>query len=1668
MKGKGKMSLIAAVMIMLAVLAVFAGCVVDEQPPEPQGYTVTLWEGNSYALAADAVDTLFDSIPSREGYLFGGWFFDNGTWQKPVTAAGLAASEAGTIIYAKWTATGDLALVTFYDHRDGVVLYRAYVEKGSDLSSFDISPTFRPADERYEYIFKGWDKDLTAIAGDTDVRPVYDEIARTYNVTFIVNNVAAKVVSVPYGGAVEAPDAEDISTYLPHINGKKVTFSGWSATAEELSSITEDTEVVALWSTEDIYFEVTFNYGDGQTTTQTVRYGEDAVPPTYGLDKPDDLGVDHVFVGWDNNYCFVTEDRVINAVYDDHTAWYRVDFYVDNVVYCRYYVEGGEESPMPADPVKPSDETNNYTFDKWLDSRGREADLGSITSDTAVYAHFGTQKRTYTVEFYVEGKLVDTQRVTTGAAAVAPGEDKIQAAISSEEGVVKTFKGWDKTYGEVKSDLVVNAVIERTLETRTVTFKWGLEGEKSEEMTVTFGTAAVAPEVENTTIEKEDGIYVFDGWEVVTQGYDSWTSVKSDLTVKAQYKKYPKVFEVRFLDAMGALIGDVQMVEYGKSATAPSENPQKAADAQYTYEFDRWDEDFTNVTSDLTISPLYNAITRTYTVTFYDADGAQIGEKQSVAYGGKATKPENPVKESTEKYSYTFAGWTGGDVDNIVGDTEFYPTYTETVRKYNVTFIYGKVDEPESSDYHEVIQQVEYGASATAPEKEAEAYTGTNTTEYQFAGWETSNYLNVTGDMTVKAIYRTYDKYFNVTFRDESGALLSAPQYVRYDKDAVVLPDAENIVKQQDVQYTYAFDGWTYDDGTFISDEDFAAIAGGMKVNRDYELTAHFAKTLRKYTVIFYDDDRTTVLSEQQVDYGASAAEPEAPTKEQTVQWVYTFKGWDSEAWKNITGDTVVYATYLQSLRKYDVTFVYGNVDDQSSDDCLTTTIQVEYGKVPEVPADIDTTRPSTAKYDYTFNGWNGLLAVSGDMTVTADYVATIRNYKVTFYNMTTGASEGTDTMPYGSWIERTMSAGGYVFDSWYTKDGDNYVALPTKDDVLSAGGEGHVTGDMTLYGNLVMEGITFDSNNNISGYTGSNSFVVIPTYANREKVGAINSYMFRGRTQEEIEAVYLPLGVQVSANAFRSMDNEPFELGNSATWDRIYDDDVVKTLIVYCQAEDDGGLDAAWDQFDSNWDSNSIVGATRSGGISSDNKYFNVVNIKTIGDYNFVLINDDGENKAIIQRFVNGTKKYVELPTGTVTDGTGESAVEYRITEVAGSAFRGMSNVETVFISAEWEDLKVGRYVFSGLTATIYLAIDEPSLGSTIPGIGTTDVAKWNVGWAKTASGDEGTLTLEWNCDGLYTQDEVTYLLRSSGEAIAISQEFTFFGGLTKLTVPETLTVNEKTYTVTEIGDQLFKDEWLLTDVSIPGTIEKIGEQAFYGTNLKSLTLADGLKEIGNLAFAMNGNLSYVYIPESCETIGYFAFAGANNAELFMGRKSAPTGSGLIGYKVGWNTTVDLTGIDISSIGNIVSSLVSSGTTLPTYWNAVGKTEVDIRGTGLEIGSQVKLIFVVTKDGNARVIGATTVGANIGLKLKNFTIPREVEYNGTKYTVTAIDSGAFGSWDIETLGIPSTVTSIASNAFSSIKTINTDAAQPTDTALPAGWEFDATGITINYGQTLS
>ena len=56
---------------------------------------------------------------------------------------------------------------------------------------------------------------------------------------------------------------------------------------------------------------------------------------------------------------------------------------------------------------------------------------------------------------------------------------------------------------------------------------------------------------------------------------------------------------------------------------------------------------------------------------------------------------------------------------------------------------------------------------------------------------------------------------------------------------------------------------------------------------------------------------------------------------------------------------------------------------------------------------------------------------------------------------------------------------------------------------------------------------------------------------------------------------------------------------------------------------------------------------------------------------------------------------------------------------------------------------------------------------------------------------------------------------------------------------IPEAVTYNNKTYTVTEIGEGAFENNTNLTSVSIPSSISNIGDKAFKGcSNLKSITV--------------------------------------------------------------------------------------------------------------------------------------------------------------------------------------------------------------------------------------
>ena len=83
---------------------------------------------------------------------------------------------------------------------------------------------------------------------------------------------------------------------------------------------------------------------------------------------------------------------------------------------------------------------------------------------------------------------------------------------------------------------------------------------------------------------------------------------------------------------------------------------------------------------------------------------------------------------------------------------------------------------------------------------------------------------------------------------------------------------------------------------------------------------------------------------------------------------------------------------------------------------------------------------------------------------------------------------------------------------------------------------------------------------------------------------------------------------------------------------------------------------------------------------------------------------------------------------------------------------------------------------------------------------------------------------------------------------------------------------------TVTSIDKYLFQYFKCFNSVSIPGSVQTIGRNAFAYCNFSTLTIGNGVQTIGDEAFAYNPNLTSVTIPESVTSCGTSLFSGCGN----------------------------------------------------------------------------------------------------------------------------------------------------------------------------------------------
>ena len=212
--------------------------------------------------------------------------------------------------------------------------------------------------------------------------------------------------------------------------------------------------------------------------------------------------------------------------------------------------------------------------------------------------------------------------------------------------------------------------------------------------------------------------YSFTGWD------KDYTNISRGLTLTAQYSQNGvNSYTVTFEDWNGNVLS-TQTVAEGSDATAPTD-PTRIG-----YTFTGWDDNFTNVTSNLTVTAQYTI--NSYTVTFNDWDGTEL-KTESVKHSSDATAPKDPTR-----IGYTFTGWDK-DYTNISQGLTLTAQYSQNgVNSYTVTF----------EDWNGNVlstQTVAEGSDAAAPtDPEREGYT--------FVDWDV-NFTNVVSNLTVTAQY---------------------------------------------------------------------------------------------------------------------------------------------------------------------------------------------------------------------------------------------------------------------------------------------------------------------------------------------------------------------------------------------------------------------------------------------------------------------------------------------------------------------------------------------------------------------------------------------------------------------------------------------------------------------------------------------------------------------------------------------------------------------------------------------------------------------------------------------------------------------------------------------------------------------------------------------------
>lgn len=221
---------------------------------------------------------------------------------------------------------------------------------------------------------------------------------------------------------------------------------------------------------------------------------------------------------------------------------------------------------------------------------------------------------------------------------------------------------------------------------------------------------------------------------------------------------------------------------------------------------------------------------------------------------------------------------------------------------------------------------------------------------------------------------------------------------------------------------------------------------------------------------------------------------------------------------------------------------------------------------------------------------------------------------------------------------------------------------------------------------------------------------------------------------------------------------------------------------------------------------------------------------------------------------------------------------------------------------------------------------------------------------------------------------------------------------------------------TMTAFGPAAFIES-SLTTITIPGTIERVDEQAFQNcAALTTVTIEEGVKVIGQYAFSSCSALASIAFPSTLESIEQYAFSESGLTSVTIRQNTKEVGAYAFYY------CSNLSSVSIGSSSTIIGEEAFAG----TKWmdnQPVGPVYLDNRLISFKGDMDYDYTLKVAEGTVAIAARAIPYSGTYKYdeKLVAVTLPSSLKYIGER---------AFSNSKISTVTIPDNVTYVGAGAF--------------------------------------